>query len=134
MEPSVDFRRANTEPSVDFRKANMEPSVHFRRANTETYQKQNVNLSREGWGFPQADRTAPQDFPRALPLGNPSEQPCHPLENPVLPSSFTQINPIYLIVILYKAQKLCCPEHLNRCTTLIFSHHQIHSQVSPGKN
>jgi hypothetical protein len=25
------------EPSVDFRKANTELSVHFRRANTETY-------------------------------------------------------------------------------------------------
>ena len=34
------------EPTVDFRKANTEPSVHFRRANTETYQKQNVNLSK----------------------------------------------------------------------------------------
>ena len=46
MEPSVEFRRANTEPSVDFRKANTEPSLDFRRANTETYQKQNVNLSK----------------------------------------------------------------------------------------
>ena len=53
--PTVEFqqemiegklRRANTEPSVDFRKANTEPSVHFRRANAETYQKQNVNLSK----------------------------------------------------------------------------------------
>ena len=34
------------EPSVDFRKANTEPSVHFRKANRETYQKQNVNLSK----------------------------------------------------------------------------------------
>ena len=34
------------ERSVDFRKANMEPSVNFRRANTETYWKQNVNLSK----------------------------------------------------------------------------------------
>ena len=37
MEPSLHFRRANTEQSVDFWKANMEPSVQFRRANTETY-------------------------------------------------------------------------------------------------
>ena len=62
-EPSVDLRRANTEPFVDFRKANAEPSVYFRRANT--------------------------DFPRASPSGNPSEQPCQPVENPVLPFSFT---------------------------------------------
>ena len=36
---------------------------------------------------------APRDFPRASPSGNPSEQPCQPLENPVHPSSFTRINP-----------------------------------------
>ena len=33
-------------------------------------------------------------FPQALPLGNPSEQPCQPSENLVHPSSFTWINPI----------------------------------------
>ena len=33
-------------------------------------------------------------FLRALPLGNPSKQPCQPLENPVHSSSFTRINPI----------------------------------------
>ena len=31
----------------------------------------------------------------ALPSGNPSEQPCKPLENPVDPSSFTWVNPIF---------------------------------------
>ena len=51
--------------------------------------------SREGQGFPRAGRAASWDFPRALPLGNPSEQPCQSLENTVLPSSFTKINPIY---------------------------------------
>ena len=35
-----------------------------------------------------------QDFPWATPSGHPSEQPCQPSENPVLPSSFIQINPI----------------------------------------
>ena len=34
------------EPSVDFRKANTEPYVNFRRASTETYRKYNVNLSK----------------------------------------------------------------------------------------
>ena len=87
-EPSVDFRRANTEPSVDFRKANTGQSVNFRRANTETYCK-SESKSRKGQGFPRAGRAAPRDFPRALPSRNPSEQPCQPSENPVLPSSFT---------------------------------------------
>ena len=46
MEPSMDFRRANTELFLVFRKANTEPSVHFRRANPEVYWKWNVNLSK----------------------------------------------------------------------------------------
>ena len=37
---------------------------------------------------------------RALPSGNPLEQPCQPSENPVLPSSFTQINPLYCTELL----------------------------------
>ena len=40
-------------------------------------------------------RGFPQDLPWASPLGNPLEQPCQPSENPVHPSSFTWINPIY---------------------------------------
>ena len=32
---------------------------------------------------------------RTLPSGNPSEQPCQPEENPVHPSSFTWINPLW---------------------------------------
>ena len=40
------------------------------------------------------DRAAPWVFPRASPSGDPSEQPCQPLENPVYPSSFTWINPL----------------------------------------
>ena len=48
----------------------------------------------DGRGFPWAGRAAPRDFPRASPSGNPLEQPCQPLENPVHPSSFTQITPI----------------------------------------
>ena len=51
----------------------------------------------EGRGFPRAGRAAPRDFPRALPSGNPSEQPCQPSENPVHPSSFNWINPIYSV-------------------------------------
>ena len=35
------------------------------------------------------------DFPQALHSGSPSEQPCQPSENPVHPTSFTQINPIW---------------------------------------
>ena len=38
-EPSIDFRRFNTELLKDFRKANTEPSVNFRWANSETYWK-----------------------------------------------------------------------------------------------
>ena len=49
--------------------------------------------------FPRAGRAAPRDFPRALPLGNPWEQPCQPLENPVRPSSFTWINPIFFVSV-----------------------------------
>ena len=94
--PFMDFRRAGTELSQDFRKANKEPSVHFRWANTETYCKYNVNLSKrarmDGF-FSQAGLAAPRDFPCALPSGNPSEQPCQPLENHVHHSSFTLINP-----------------------------------------
>ena len=45
-------------------------------------------------GFPQDGRAAHWDFPQALPLGNPSEQPCQPLENPVRPFSFTRIKPM----------------------------------------
>ena len=37
-----------------------------------------------------------RDFPRASPSGNPSEQPCQPLENPAHASSFTWINPVPL--------------------------------------
>ena len=52
-----------------------------------------------GWtGFPRAGRAAPWDFPRAAPSGNPLEQPCQSLENPVHPSSFTRINPVHLIL------------------------------------
>ena len=40
-----------------------------------------------------AGRAAPRDFPQASPLGNPSEKPFQPSENPVHPSSFTWINP-----------------------------------------
>ena len=50
-------------------------------------------MSWEGQGFPQAGRTVPQDFPWDLPLGNPSEQCCHTLDNLVLSSPlliFTQ--------------------------------------------
>ena len=81
------------ELSQDFRKANTEPSVHFRRANTETYQKQNVYLSkRVGMNRVFFGLAEPliRIFCRALPSGNPSEQLCQPSENPVLPSSFTQ--------------------------------------------
>ena len=35
MEPSVHFRKANTEPTMHFRKINTEPSMHFKKANTE---------------------------------------------------------------------------------------------------
>ena len=45
-------------------------------------------------GFPRAGRAAPRDFRRAKLEGNPEEQPCQP-ENPALPESFTQINPIW---------------------------------------
>ena len=85
--PAVEFwqekiegnlRRANTEPSEDFRRTNTEPSVDLRKANTE------------GRGFLRAGRAAPRDFPRVSTLGIPSEQPCQPSENPVLPSSFNQ--------------------------------------------
>ena len=51
--------------------------------------------SRDGRGFPRAGRAAPRDFSRALPSGNPSKQPCQPSENPVHPSSFTRINPLW---------------------------------------
>ena len=57
------------------------------------YLKENANPSkRVGMDgvFPWAGRAAP----RALPLGNPSEQPYQSLENPVHPSSFTWINPV----------------------------------------
>ena len=33
--------------------------------------------------FPKAGRAAPQDFRKSLTLGNHSEQPCNPSENPV---------------------------------------------------
>ena len=49
--------------------------------------------SREGDNFPQACRDAPWDLLWALPLGNPSEQSCQLLENPIHPSSYTQLNP-----------------------------------------
>ena len=58
MEPSVDFRRANTEPSVDFRKANTELPVHFRRVNMEICVKESGRTGfSSGWqgcssGFP----------------------------------------------------------------------------------
>ena len=45
-----------------------------------------------------AAKAAPRYFPRALPSGNPSEQPCKPLENPDHPSSFTWINPLVIVV------------------------------------
>ena len=45
-------------------------------------------------GFPWAGRTASQDSPWALSLGNPSDQPCQSLKIPICPSSFTQINPV----------------------------------------
>ena len=79
------------------------------------------NVSRDGWGFPRAGRAAPRDFPRASPSGNPSEQPCQPSENPVLPSSFTQINPnsqvqpsieksgrLYIWVVVCSLFVVCC--------------------------
>ena len=96
--PTVEFwqekikgnlRRANTKPSVDFRKANTDLSVHLRRANTETYQKYNINLSK----IVRKDRV----FLRlaGLLFGISLGQPCQPLENPVIPSSFSQICLIY---------------------------------------
>ena len=48
----------------------------------------------EGQGFPRTSSAVPRDSPTASPSGNPSE-PCQPSENPVHPSYFTQINPIY---------------------------------------
>ena len=51
----------------------------------------------EGRGFQRAGRAAPRDFPGALPSGNPSEQPCQPSENPVIPYSFTHIYILFLI-------------------------------------
>ena len=61
------------------------------------YFKENANPSkRVGMDgvFPWAGRAAPRDFPWALPLRNPSEQPCQPSDNPAYPSSFTWINQI----------------------------------------
>ena len=45
-------------------------------------------MSWEGQGFPWAGRAVPRDFPWALPLGNPSEQCCHTLDNLVLSSPY----------------------------------------------
>ena len=60
------------------------------------YQTQNVNLNKRVGKdrVSLAGKAAPQDFPCASPSGNLLEQPCQPSENPVLPSSLTQINPI----------------------------------------
>ena len=56
-----------------------------------------------------------------MPSGNPSEQPCQLLENPVLPSSFTQINKVaftlstltrgltYGCKMPRRLYKRCCP-------------------------
>ena len=41
--PTVEFWQEKIEGNL--RRANTEPSVHFRRANTETYLQKNVNLS-----------------------------------------------------------------------------------------
>ena len=35
MEPSVQFKKANTDPSLQFRKANTDPSMQFRWGHTE---------------------------------------------------------------------------------------------------
>ena len=56
--------------------------------------------------FPLTGRAASQDFQMALPLGNPSEQPYHPLENPAHPSSFTWINPVHYRVEMSKVAKV----------------------------
>ena len=49
-----------------------------------------MNLkSWEGQGFSWPVKAAPQELPRALPLGNASEQPCQPLDRPIHPFSFT---------------------------------------------
>ena len=59
----------------------------------------------EGW--PSGGQAlGPQDFPRASPSGNPSEQPCQPSENPVHPSSFTWINPLYSATDQQERRKL----------------------------
>ena len=84
QEGQYGFRRANTELSMQFRKTNTEPSMHFRRASTETIEMKckSEYKSQEGHGFPWAGRAGPSNFPRALPSGNPSEQPCQPLKTP----------------------------------------------------
>ena len=52
-------------------------------------------MSLEWQGFPWAGRGVPQDFQRALLSGNPSEQPCQPFKNLILPSSLTCVNKSY---------------------------------------
>ena len=56
-----------------------------------------VNLVKESGrtGFPRAGKAASLDFPQASPSGNPYEQPCQSLENPVVPYPFTQTNPVH---------------------------------------
>ena len=91
------LKRANMEQSMDLRKANTESSQDLRRANTKSYWKQNVNLSkrvRKDSVFLGLQGLLLGIFLMFCPLGNPLEQPYQPLENPVHPSSFTQINPI----------------------------------------
>ena len=114
--PTVEFwqekidgplRRADTEPSADFKRANTELSVYFRKANTEPIHKnkhrsygsklvgkRSPECPEHRTGFPRSGRAAPRDCNQALPSGNPLEQPCQPLKNPIHPFSFTWINPI----------------------------------------
>ena len=56
--------------------------------------------------FPLAGRAVPQDFHIALPLGYPLGQPCHPLENPFNPCSFTWINPLHYRVEMSKVAQI----------------------------